>query len=308
MLWNKARRSDNVNDTREGKDARQLTGKTLGAGLAAAALAGVGLYSALGTTPDILPVETDTPFHSTAPQPSGDTTLLFVQSVLGDTEDTWKQLFAQTGRHYPPPKLTLFSHDVTSGCGYAHTGNGPFYCPDNQQVYLDPEFFAQMAQQFSVIGDFAQAYVLAHEIGHHVQLELGLSEPFEKALANRQPIIGDGGLEVRAELQADCLAGVWAHHAQNAWLGWSPETSTRPCMPPPCSATITCNAPKTPRYDRKRSVMALQSSGRTGSNPGSPRVGSTPAIPSPAWTCNTLPPTKPLMSVQGTEPPARKAV
>ncbi|MGF6114428.1 KPN_02809 family neutral zinc metallopeptidase [Pseudomonas frederiksbergensis] len=220
MLWNKARRSDNVNDTREGKDARQLTGKTLGAGLAAAALAGVGLYSALGTTPDILPVETDTPFHSSAPQPSGDTTLLFVQSVLGDTEDTWKQLFAQTGRHYPPPKLTLFSHDVTSGCGYAHTGNGPFYCPDNQQVYLDPEFFTQMAQQFSVIGDFAQAYVLAHEIGHHVQLELGLSEPFEQALANRQPIIGDGGLEVRAELQADCLAGVWAHHAQKrlAWL------------------------------------------------------------------------------------------
>ncbi|MHC8399032.1 KPN_02809 family neutral zinc metallopeptidase [Pseudomonas sp. MDT1-17] len=220
MLWNKARRSENVNDTREGKDARQLTGKALGAGLAAAALAGVGLYSTLSTTPGVVSAETDAPSHYTAPQPSDDPKLLFAQSVLGDTEDTWKQLFAQSGRHYPPPTLTLYSHDVTSGCGFANGGSGPFYCPDDQQIYLDPEFFAQMAQRFSVIGDFAQAYIIAHEIGHHVQLELGISEPFETALDKRQPVTGDGGLEVRAELQADCLAGVWAHHAQKrlAWL------------------------------------------------------------------------------------------
>lgn len=220
MLWNKARPSDNVNDTRQGKDARQLTGKTFGAGLAVTALASAGMYSALSTTPGVVPVGSDTPAYYTAPHPAADRDLLFVQSVLGDTEDTWTQLFAQTGRHYPPPRLTLLSNDINSRCGIANAGSGPFYCPDDQQVYLDLAFFSQMAQRFSVIGEFAQAYVLAHEIGHHVQLELGISEPFEKALATRQPVAGDGGLEVRAELQADCLAGVWAHHAQKRleWL------------------------------------------------------------------------------------------
>lgn len=220
MLWNKARPSDNVNDTRQGKDARQLTGKALGAGLAVTALASAGMYSALSTTPGAVPVGSDTPANYTASHPAADRDLLFVQSVLGDTEDTWTQLFAQTGRHYPPPRLTLLSNDINSRCGIANAGSGPFYCPDDQQVYLDLAFFSQMAQRFSVIGEFAQAYVLAHEIGHHVQLELGISEPFEKALATRQPVAGDGGLEVRAELQADCLAGVWAHHAQKRleWL------------------------------------------------------------------------------------------
>ncbi|RON56004.1 KPN_02809 family neutral zinc metallopeptidase [Pseudomonas frederiksbergensis] len=219
MLWNKARPSDNVNDTREGKDARQLTGKTFAAGLAAAALAGAGVYSVLSTTPDVVPAGLDTSGHHTAAHPPADRDLLFVQSVLGDTEDTWTQLFAQTGRHYPPPKLTLFSDGIHSRCGFANGGSSPFYCPDDQQVYLDLAFFSQMAQRFSVIGDFAQAYVLAHEIGHHVQLELELSQPFETALSTRQPVTGDGGLEVRAELQADCLAGVWAHHAQQR-LDW----------------------------------------------------------------------------------------
>lgn len=214
MLWNKARRSDNVNDTRQGKDARQFTGKLLGAGLAAVTLAGVGLYSTVGTTPDAEPVENPNRYAVVE-----DRQLQFVQSVLGDTEDTWTHLFAQSGRHYPPPTLTLFNHEVQSGCGFADIGSGPFYCPDDQQLYLDLEFFAQMAQQFSVVGDFAQAYIIAHEIGHHVQLELGLSAPFEEALSNRQPVTGDGGLEVRAELQADCLAGAWAHHAQKR-LGW----------------------------------------------------------------------------------------
>jgi len=217
MLWNKARRSANVNDTRQGKDARQLTGKTMGAGLAAVALAGVGLYSTVSTTPNAEPGENPSRYSSA--HHADDPQLQFVQSVLGDTEDTWTQLFAQTGRHYPPPTLTLFNNQVLSGCGFTGIGSGPFYCPDDQQVYLDLGFFAQMAQQFSVIGDFAQAYIIAHEIGHHVQLELGLSEPFEKALSNRQPVTGDGGLEVRAELQADCLAGTWAHHAQKR-LDW----------------------------------------------------------------------------------------
>jgi hypothetical protein len=207
MLWNKARRSSNVNDTREGKDARTPTGKALTAGLAALTLAGIGIYSTLGTTPEQGKTVTEDPYRQ------------FVESILGDTEDTWKQLFTQTGRQYTAPTLTLYSDGVSSGCGYAGAGSGPFYCPDNRQLYLDPEFFAQMARRFSLVGDFAQAYVIAHEVGHHVQLELGLSSPFDRALAARDRVVGDGGLEVRAELQADCLAGVWAHHAQQR-LDW----------------------------------------------------------------------------------------
>jgi predicted metalloprotease len=218
MLWNKARRSDNVNDTREGKDARTTTGKTLGVGLAVIALAGAGAYLTLDTAPDA-PANTPPPPPSALLiEPAEDQQLKFVQAVLGDTEDTWKQLFAETGRRYPPPVLTLFNDGVASGCGYAGSSIGPFYCPSNRQVYLDPEFFEKIERQ-SVIGDFARAYIIAHEVGHHVQLELGLSAPFEKALLDQQPVSGDGGLEVRAELQADCLAGVWAHHAQKR-LDW----------------------------------------------------------------------------------------
>ncbi len=218
MLWNRARRSDNVNDTREGKDARTTSGKTLGAGLAVIALASAGAYLTLDTAPDA-PANTPTPPASALSiEPAEDLQLEFVQAVLGDTEDTWKQLFAETGRHYPPPVLTLFNDGVVSGCGYAGSSIGPFYCPSNHQVYLDPEFFKKIERQ-SVIGDFARAYIIAHEVGHHVQLELGLSAPFEKALLDQQPVSGDGGLEVRAELQADCLAGVWAHHAQKR-LDW----------------------------------------------------------------------------------------
>ncbi|MNN15418.1 putative neutral zinc metallopeptidase [compost metagenome] len=218
MLWNKARRSDNVNDTREGKDARTTSGKTLGAGLAVIALASAGAYLTLDTAPDAPANTPPPPASALSIEPAEDLQLKFVQAVLGDTEDTWKQLFAETGRHYPPPVLTLFNDGVVSGCGYAGSSIGPFYCPSNHQVYLDPEFFKKIEQQ-SVIGDFARAYIIAHEVGHHVQLELGLSAPFENALLNQQPVSGDGGLEVRAELQADCLAGVWAHHAQKR-LDW----------------------------------------------------------------------------------------
>ncbi|MCW8275877.1 neutral zinc metallopeptidase [Pseudomonas sp. PCH199] len=219
MLWNKARRSDNVNDTREGKDARTLTGKTLGAGLAAIALASAGFYSLLSDSP-VAPSDIHEPPASPLTiEPTEDLQLKFVQSVLGETEDTWKQLFAQSGREYAPPTLTLFDKGIVSECGFANPANAPFYCPSNQQVYLDLAVFEKLEQHFSVVADFARAYIIAHEIGHHVQLELDLSDPFEKALLDQQPVMGDGGLEVRAELQADCLAGVWAHHAQQR-LDW----------------------------------------------------------------------------------------
>jgi len=208
MLWKKARRSHNVNDTRQGKEARTSTGIKLGAGLAALALASAGLYSTLDNTPTEHPRV-----------PDEDPQLSFVQSVLGETEDTWKQLFAQTGQHYPPPTLVLFDTDTTSACGPATPASAPFYCPGNQQVYLDLGVFAQLEQHFAVVADFARAYIIAHEVGHHVQLQLGMSEPFEQALLDQEPVVGDGGLEVRSELQADCLAGVWAHHAQQR-LNW----------------------------------------------------------------------------------------
>ncbi|AWY41324.1 metalloprotease [Pseudomonas putida] len=212
MLWNKARRSKNVNDRRKGKDARTLTGKTFGARLAALALAGAGLYSTLSDMPLV-------PLEMLAPPASEDLQLKFVQSVLGETEDTWKMLFRRLGHVYAPPTLTLFENTVKSGCGFAGSVSGPFFCPANKQVYLDLEFFARMEQQYAVVGDFARAYIIAHEIGHHVQLELGLSELLEQALQDNKPVTGDGGLEVRGELQADCLAGVWAHHAQQR-LDW----------------------------------------------------------------------------------------
>ncbi|MBK5508683.1 KPN_02809 family neutral zinc metallopeptidase [Pseudomonas sp. TH15] len=217
MLWNKARRSENINDTRKGKDARTLTGKNLGAGLAAVVLSGAALHSTFNALPSQDSVEDQV---SQLIAPNDDPQLRFIESILGDTEDTWKQLFAKSDRHYPAPTLTLFSDGVASGCGFSAASSGPFYCPENQQLYLDPAFFEQMAQRYSVVGDFAQSFVIAHEVGHHVQLELGLSAAFETALSARLPVTGDAGLKVRAELQADCLAGVWAHHAQQrlAWL------------------------------------------------------------------------------------------
>jgi predicted metalloprotease len=218
MLWNKARRSHNVNDTREGKDARVLKGKTLAAGLATVALTGAALYSIVGTTPDAT-FPAPSPPATLSTVPADDPQLMFVQSILGDTEDTWNQIFAQTGRQYRQPLLTLFEVSVVSACGYAGATNGPFYCPGNQQVYLDLEFFKKIDQQYSVVDDFARAFIIAHEVGHHVQLELEMSAPFENALRDQQVVSGDGGLEVRAELQADCLAGVWAHHAQRR-LDW----------------------------------------------------------------------------------------
>lgn len=213
MLWNRARRSDNVNDTREGKDARNITGKTTFIALAiTATLGAAGFYSTVDTTPS----EVSLPALEQAPV---DPQLQFVQAVLGDTEDTWAPLFVQNEKHYAPPVLTLFSNGVDSACGFAGVRSGPFYCPDDQRIYLDLEFFRIMAERHAVVGDFARAYVLAHEVGHHVQLLLGMSDPFEQALTQGRRVSGDGGLEVRAELQADCLAGVWAYHAQQR-LDW----------------------------------------------------------------------------------------
>ena len=139
----------------------------------------------------------------------------FVAAVLGDTEDTWGAIFRAGGAQYPPPTLRLFSGQVRSGCGLADSGAGPFYCPADRMVYIDLDFFRELETRFKAPGDFAQAYVLAHEVGHHVQTVLGTSAKLRDAQAR----VGEAErnqLQVMMELQADCYAGIWAHHANRS--------------------------------------------------------------------------------------------
>jgi len=139
----------------------------------------------------------------------------FVSVVLADTEDVWRELFLQMGRDYEEPQLVLFAGAVQSACGFAQSAMGPFYCPADGKVYIDLSFYDELRRRHQSPGDFAQAYVIAHEIGHHVQNLLGISDQVHRM----QGRVNEGEynqLSVRLELQADFLAGVWAHHAQRA--------------------------------------------------------------------------------------------
>jgi predicted metalloprotease len=144
----------------------------------------------------------------------------FVRAVLGDTEDTWREIFQSANRQYRDPTLVLFRGGVNSACGFANSAVGPFYCPGDQRVYIDLAFFRELEQRFGAAGDFAQAYVIAHEVGPHVQTLLGVSAKVNAARQRGERVEGANGLLVRQELQADCLAGVWAYHGQqrNDWL------------------------------------------------------------------------------------------
>jgi predicted metalloprotease len=147
------------------------------------------------------------------PPPGQEELTHFVKVVLRDSEVVWDDLFRQHGKQYRYPKLVLFTDSVDSACGFASAAVGPFYCPADERVYLDLGFFREMKERFRATGDFAQAYVIAHEIGHHVQKILGISDQVETA--RRRMGRNDGNqLSVRLELQADFFAGVWAHHAQ----------------------------------------------------------------------------------------------
>jgi predicted metalloprotease len=132
----------------------------------------------------------------------------FVSFVLDDTQSTWRQIFAANGRTYRNAKLVLFDQATQTGCGYGEAATGPFYCPNDEHVYIDLSFYKELAQRFGAKGDFAEAYVVAHEIGHHVQKQLGISQKVA-GLSQRQQI-GEEGASVRLELQADCFAGIWA--------------------------------------------------------------------------------------------------
>lgn len=178
----------------------------------------VGLGLLFGASPEeILSVlaEVETPQPAPRPQPgpgqpdvAGD----FVSVVLADTEDVWNGLFASTGSAYREPKLVLYEDLVQSACGRQSAATGPFYCPGDEKVYLDTSFFAELSQRYGAPGDFAIAYVIAHEVGHHVQRLTGVSGQVDR-LRSRASEAEANALSVRQELQADCYAGVWAHHA-----------------------------------------------------------------------------------------------
>src|SRR5438309_6239134 len=144
----------------------------------------------------------------------------FVRAILGETEDVWDATFRRAGRQYERPRLVLFAGAVQSACGGATAASGPFYCPNDRQVYLDLSFFGEMQAHLGGGGDFAEAYVIAHEVGHHVQNLLGIFDRVGQARARGERMEGATGLSVRQELQADCFAGVWANRAQarHDWL------------------------------------------------------------------------------------------
>lgn len=148
--------------------------------------------------------------------PAQEESARFIRIVLGQTEDVWKELFAEQGERYSEPTLVLFTERAQSACGFASAATGPFYCPLDRQVYLDLSFFDEMERRFKAPGDFAQAYVVAHEIGHHVQKLLGIADKIQ-SYRGRVSEEEFNKLSVRMELHADYLAGVWAHHAQMNW-------------------------------------------------------------------------------------------
>jgi predicted metalloprotease len=139
----------------------------------------------------------------------------FVSVVLADTEETWHQLFSQMGGKYEEPTLVLFRGATKTACGFGQAAMGPFYCPGDHKVYIDLSFYDDLKKRFKAPGDFAQAYVIAHEVGHHVQTLLGISQKVQKAKASLSKVQGNQ-LSVRQELQADCFAGIWAYHAKRS--------------------------------------------------------------------------------------------
>ncbi len=217
MRWQMGRRSDNVEDRR----GMGMGGVAVGGGLGTIVLVVIALF--LGVDPSVV-LQGGSPEVNTAPSgverrapssPQEDELKEFVSVVLADTEDTWKELFRGMNREYREPKLVLFSNVVQSACGTAQAAVGPFYCPEDQKVYLDLSFFRDLRERFKAPGEFAQAYVIAHEVGHHVQRLLGISEKV-RSLQSRAGEREANALSVRLELQADCFAGVWGNNANRS--------------------------------------------------------------------------------------------
>jgi len=216
MRWQSGRRSSNIEDQR----GRRISRKAKGGGIGILLLALVGMY--FGIDPSVVldvgnRLNSSPATETTKYQPSAAENKLadFVAVVLGDTEDTWREEFRRNGGTYSEPTLVLFSGAVHSACGSAEAAMGPFYCPGDQKVYIDLSFYHDLKYKMNAPGDFAQAYVIAHEVGHHVQNLLGISEKVHAA-KSRLSAKDYNQLSVRLELQADCFSGIWANHADRA--------------------------------------------------------------------------------------------
>ncbi len=237
MRWRGNRKSSNVEDRRSmrisGRDRSGRGGGMLnllpmvfrflgfkGTAILIVCVGAYGLFSGnlgnmlagLGLQPGTPPGISTEPLRETAEERE---LVDFVSVILADTEETWHTLFRQRGMSYQEPRLVLFRDSVKSACGMAQSAMGPFYCPGDQQVYIDLGFFDQLKNRFKAPGDFAQAYVIAHEVGHHIQTLLGISGKIHAA-RNKLSKAESNKLSVQQELQADCLAGVWANHANSA--------------------------------------------------------------------------------------------
>jgi predicted metalloprotease len=224
MKWEGNRESDNVEDRRDsgggGSGGGMLGGRSIGIGTIVVALLGgwvlgvnpltiLGLLSGGGAPSGQVQ---QVPAHR---PPKDDQMAKFVSVVLADTEDVWTEVFSKNGNHYVAPKLVLFRNATPTACGRGQTAMGPFYCPGDQKVYIDLAFYETLRTRLGAPGEFAQAYVIAHEVGHHVQNLLGISEKMDQ-MRGKVSQVQYNALSVRLELQADCFAGVWAHHARDA--------------------------------------------------------------------------------------------
>ena len=230
MDWEKGRESDNVVEAGEGGGGvggggMQFGGFHIGLGgllliVVVSLLLGknplVVLSWLSGGGSDVSNVQQE---RRDRPSTENDEQHRFVRSILGSTEDVWTAYFQESNRRYAPPKLVLFNGRVGTACGAASETMGPFYCPGDRLVYLDLTFFDEMNTRFHASGDFARAYVIAHEVGHHVQNLLGVMNQVEARRQRGLPMEGSSGLSVRLELQADCFAGVWGNRSQ-AQLDW----------------------------------------------------------------------------------------
>lgn len=223
MRWEGNRESDNVEDRRGddfgGGGGFGIGGGSIGIGTVVIALVAsyflginpLSVLSMLSGGGTVAP----TVQHAPSRPPANDRETHFVRTVLADTEDVWTELFRANGSQYVKPKLVLFTNRTPTACGTGRTATGPFYCPADQKVYIDLSFYRLMQQRFHVSGEFAQAYVIAHEVGHHVQNLMGISGKVDNA-RHRLSETQMNALSVRLELQADCFAGVWAYHANQA--------------------------------------------------------------------------------------------
>ena len=212
MRWESGRRSSNVEDRRGMGGAGMIGGGGIGMLILVLIISFISGQNPLDLIQQVDQTAPATDAVPAGAPPADDPQAQFVSAVLADTEDTWRRVFQLNGTTYEDPRLVLFDNAVRSACGSASSAVGPFYCPADRKVYLDLTFFRELDRRFGAPGDFAQAYVVAHEVGHHVQTLLGISSRVNAAQSRRSQSDANE-LSVRQELQADCFAGVWGHHA-----------------------------------------------------------------------------------------------